>query len=105
MVKNKKIVSIMLISFVICIVSLFLYFHNRVYWKYDNHWMLGKNRTEIERRYGKFDSSMLGHNKEVYVIKDNPLSLIYDNDKAYFVMAFDNKGKCVKVYQYTPPGL
>ncbi|AVM72349.1 hypothetical protein [Streptococcus mutans] len=105
MVTNKKIVSLILITLAICLFSLFLYFRSRVYWKYDNHWMIGKNRTEIEKRYGKFDSSILGNNKEVYMIKDNPLSLIYDNDKAYFVMVFDNKGKCVKVYQYTPPGL
>ena len=72
---------------------------------YDNHWMIGKSRTEIEKRYGKFDSSILGSNKEVYMIRDNPRSLIYGNDKAYFVMVFDSKGKCVKVYQYNPPGL
>ena len=87
MVTNKKIVSLILITLAICLFSLFLYFRSRVYWKYDNHWMIGKNRTEIEKRYVKFDSSILGNNTEVYV------------------MVFDNKGKCVKVYQYTPPGL
>jgi hypothetical protein len=36
-------------------ISVFLYFSRRIYWKYDDQWIIGKREWEIVERYGEFD--------------------------------------------------
>lgn len=105
MVKGRKKVVILLLLVVFSL-SLFIWFYisNRVYWKYDDAWMLGRTRSQIEERYGKFDQSILDSSKEVYIIKDNWLEFIDDGEEGYFVMAFNKSGDCIRVYKYIPPG-
>lgn len=100
--KRKKIITIAGFLVLVCglTITVFLYFHSRIYWKYDDSWMLGKERKTIEKRYGRFDRR-LDDDSEAYLIKDSPYALIYDGDKGYLVMDFDKNGRCVKVYQYT----
>lgn len=107
MVKNKKIALIAAGVLIVILLSFtLLYLCSRVYWKYDDQWIIGRSRHEIETRYGKFDSSVISNdNKEVYFIKDSPYALIDNGEKGYYVMIFNKSGKCIKVYRYNPPGM
>ena len=105
MSSRRKTIATVTLAFVILITSIFLYFSNRIYWKYDNQWILGKTKEQVEARYGKFDYQI--HEKSVaYLIDDGNKAPFTADEKAaeYYFMVFNAKGKCIKIYVGGKPG-
>ena len=56
MAKNKKWVVIGRILLFVIIGSFVVnYYTSRVYWKYDDKWIIGRHKDEIIERYGEFN--------------------------------------------------
>ena len=50
----------------------FSLFFKRIYWKYDDQWIIGKREWEIVERYGKFDyETKPGARKGYYIGQKN----------------------------------
>ncbi|MFV0478985.1 MAG: hypothetical protein ACK5LZ_00225 [Anaerorhabdus sp.] len=82
--KNKKILlSVVLLALV---VGFAFYFNikDRVYWKYDDEWIIGKSEEEIIERYGEFDDYFLRFN----------------TTKGYYINDFDDWGPDYPIYYY-----
>ncbi|VTT24624.1 Uncharacterised protein [Streptococcus gordonii] len=53
--QNKSKLTLCLLFLAMIALSVFLYFFRRIYWKYDDQWIIGKREWEIVERYGEFD--------------------------------------------------
>ncbi|MBP2623317.1 hypothetical protein [Streptococcus oricebi] len=106
MVSNKRKIGVTVsLAFIIIIASIFWYFSSRIYWKYDDQWILGKTKEQVETRYGKFDYQI--HAKSVaYLIDDGNKTLFTVDEKVaeYYFMIFNDQGKCIKIHVGGKPG-
>lgn len=53
--RKKGKITLFLLFLAMFALSVFLYFSRRIYWKYDDQWIIGKREWEIVERYGEFD--------------------------------------------------
>lgn len=97
--KRKKLLFIALIFSILVVgTSVTIYFRSRVYWKYNDHWIIGKQKNQIVERYGEFDRYFTG-NLEAYAIENGDRSaMIADNGKfKYYYIHFDETDTATKV--------
>lgn len=85
-------------------ISVFLYFSRRIYWKYDDQWIIGKREWEIVERYGEFDyETKPGVRMGYYIGEENNVFETHGKKLYYFIL-FDNDYKAKKVVIGGRPG-
>lgn len=84
--KKGKITQFLLFLAMIAL-SVFLYFSRRIYWKYDDQWIIGKREWEIVERYGKFDyETKPGARKGYYIGQENHFFETHRKKLYYFIL-------------------
>lgn len=100
----KRKISLFLLFFGSIVISVFLYFSNRVYWRYDDQWIIGKTENEIVERYGSFDyNTKSGGRLGYYIGQDN--NFFGTKRKLYYFIIFDKNNKAEKVVIGGQPGV
>jgi hypothetical protein len=103
MAKNKKILIIggIVLLFIVIIVSVVNYYTSRVYWKYDDKWIMGRTKEEVMERYGEFD--LIYHEEYSYFLyKDN--GFFGSGLDIYYCIIFDDNEIAIKIYVARQPG-
>jgi len=101
MVKSKK--KIIIISGILLLAIMFFsvlkYYENRVYWKYNDKWILGKNKEKIVERYGEFDLRD-GKRYGYFLYKDNKsfMGMSGSGDDMYYYIVFDENDIAIRIY-------
>ncbi len=102
-IKKKKawiIVSSTLMA--VCAVMLLFVSSHQIDYRYNDWWVLGKNKTEIEQRYDTPDIKMaqaIGY----FICHDNGW-IMPDHLDHYYYIEFDNNGKAISVRDNVQPG-
>ncbi|RSJ55339.1 hypothetical protein [Streptococcus gordonii] len=70
--RKKAKITLFLLFLAMFALLVFLYFFRRIYWKYDDQWIIGKREWEIVERYGEFDyETKPGVRKGYYMGQEN----------------------------------
>lgn len=94
--KAIVVIAIAIITvFTLTLIGVYRYNHPTHY-LYNDHWIIGKNISEIEQRYGNYDIE--GSLKKGYCVK--PTTIDWWGDATwpqYYMIYFDENGKAYKV--------
>jgi len=101
MKKNKKIISIICVLVITIILILFYLSHSTCI-RYNDRWIIGKNISEVEKKYGKIDKN-LGSKKGYYISEDNYL-IMFNNQPLYYWMVCDENAIVYDVFVEGSPG-
>lgn len=102
--QNKSKLTLCLLFLAMFALSVFLYFSRRIYWKYDDQWIIGKREWEIVQRYGEFDyETNPGARKRYYIGQENHFFETH-RKKLYYFILFDNNNRAKKVVIGGQPG-
>ena len=108
MAKNKRkwIIIGSILLFISIVVSVLNYYTSRVYWKYDEKWILGRHRNEIIERYGEFDMSFGTDHYGYFIYNDGKVnSQRMDTGKnMYYYVVFNIDDIAIKTYVGGHPG-
>ena len=101
---NKRTIGIFIFSAIyVMIVSAVIWCGaHPTYWKYCDRWIIGRNISEVEKRYGKFDL-ILGTRAAYYIYYDGS-GIFPDHLDHYYYMCYDENGIVYKVYDACQPG-
>lgn len=99
MAKSRKRSIIFLLLFLTVLAAVGVYFNSRVYWKYNDNWIIGKSREKITERYGDFDWEF-SENVDGYLIqKGSRNQPIADPGKdKYYYIRFNDKDEATEVF-------
>ena len=90
------IVITMITTFTIALASVYWYNHPTHY-LYNDHWIIGKSISEIEKRYGVFDKHF-GNSSKGYCVKPSTTDWWGDATwPEYYMIYFNENGKAYKV--------
>lgn len=97
-VSKKRILIIIFVTTTISALTfLGIYrFTHPTHYLYSDHWIIGKNIYEIEKRYGKFDISQ-GNSKKGYCVKPSRVHWWGTNWPEYYMIHFDENNKAYEV--------
>lgn len=97
----NKIIGIICVLVITIILILFYLSHSTCI-RYNDWWIIGKNISEVEEKYGKIDKN-LGSKKGYYISEDN--SWIMPNHQPnYYWMVCDENGIVYDVFVAGSPG-
>jgi len=102
MVKNKKkwIIIATMFLLIVIVASVVNYYSSRVYWKYDDKWIIGRTKEEIIERYGAFDEDFF--RERYFIYKDR--GLFGGGYDTYYYIIFDEANYAIEVYIGGHPG-
>ncbi len=105
----KAIIKIIIITALIIIIgwiSLVYIFEGSSAFIYNEKWIIGKTREEIQERYGEFDCQAdYMPNRAHYIVEESIVDKYLDSppiDRYYIV--FNDEGLAEEVYKSTSPG-
>ena len=85
----------------VIVFAVIYYYTSRIYWKYDDKWIIGKSKEEVIEKYGEFDLLYLkGHGYFIY--KDN--GFFGSGLDMYYCIIFDESNIAIEVYVSRQPG-
>lgn len=102
--RKKAKLTLCLLFLAMIALSVFLYFFKRIYWKYDDQWIIGKREWEIVERYGKFDYETKPGDRKGYYIGQKNHFFETHGKKLYYYILFDNDNRAKKVVIGGQPG-
>lgn len=86
-----------------------MYYRNRLYYKYDEEWIIGKSKVDVEKRYGKFDrkdvDGRYGYLIPYDIFADIIFSYDYsiDGSETYYFIDFDESDNAEHIFVFTLP--
>ena len=98
--KTKKAISILAVV-VGLVIFIFVYrYTHPTYWRYNDHWILGKTSIEIIEKYGPFDASgapmdadgKYRNTRASYIIKPERVGYLGTYPAEYYSIHFDWRG-------------
>lgn len=107
--KKKKIVKVSLITVLIIVIgwiSLVYIFEGSSAFIYNEKWIIGKTREEIQERYGEFDCKTdYNSNRAHYIIAESIADKYLDGPPRdrYYIL-FNEDGLAEKAYKSVAPG-
>ncbi len=95
--KNKK--TLLRVVLLVLVVAYAFYFNikDRVYWKYDDKWIIGKSEEEIIERYGEFDDYFNGSSQGGYKIENALPDFGLHDPPEYYIISFDEYDKAESI--------
>ena len=96
---KKYIIGISIILFLIII---FVISH-KTYYKYNDWWIIGKNISDVQKKYGTFNKQF-NSNTSCYYIYTNDGPIMPDHLPYYYCMEYDENQIIKKVYKSGPLG-
>lgn len=107
--KKQKIIKISIITFLIILIgwtSIVYIFEGSSAFIYNEKWIIGKTREEIQEKYGEFDCQAdYMPNRAHYIVQESIADKYLDGPpmNRYYIV-FNDKGLAEKVYKGTLPG-
>ena len=102
---NKKMIVgiIIAITAILAVIFIGIYWHNHpTHYLYEDDWIIGKNASQIEQRYGAYDinsKTFYGTLIKGYCVKSQSTDYWWGDVSwpEYYMIHFDENGKAYKV--------
>lgn len=100
---NKKLIILIFIVLALILLTFIIFKHNHKYSiKYNDNWIIGRNITEIEKRYG--DTIEFSERERAYYLYKDKIGPMANGQEMYYIMRLNHEYIVKEVYISGPPG-
>ena len=101
---NKKLIILIFIVLALILLTFIIIFkHNHKHsLKYNDNWIIGRNITEIEKRYG--DTIEFSERERAYYLYKDTIGPMANGQEMYYIMRLNHEYIVKEVYIAGPPG-